>query len=86
MRSKFAADMPEDDRPTLKLLLDWIEATAKAKETRRCAKLVRDCSVSWKSQRWTFELIADDILRTGGLEVESTDGKMKPGDPIGSSF
>ena len=58
-----------ENRRVLMELFESVATTAKADETRRCAKLVRDCSVSWKSQRWTFELIADDILRTGDLKV-----------------
>lgn len=63
MKSKFAADMPEDDRPTLKLLLDAIATTAKENETRRCAKIAYYvCKPS--------RVPGDEILRTGGLEAE----------------
>jgi hypothetical protein len=54
--------MSADDRPTLKMLLDVIAATAKKDETLRCADCVRnDRGLNW---------LADDILRTGGLEVK----------------
>lgn len=76
MRSKFANDMPADDRPTLKMLLDAIEATAKAEaqnnETQRCADYVRGCRITdGKVFDVRLAKIADDLLRTGGLKVEN---------------
>ena len=56
-----------------RLLFNAVAATAKATETRRCAARVRNASeVAFN------EHIANDLLTTGGLEVEEPDGKMKP--------
>lgn len=70
MKGKFAAEMSEDDRAILKLMLDWI----KESETWRCAARVRQCCGN-EYNYWEGNLsekgrsLADDILTTGGLEA-----------------
>lgn len=71
MKGPFAAAMSEDDRSTLKLMLDWIKDSA----TRRCADLVDALFKRARAENdasgaaWLQEC-RDDILRAGGLEVE----------------
>lgn len=83
MRSKFAVNMPDSDRPTLKLLLDAIKAT----ETWRCVAKVRDLATFIPGSHLSdsqnaetrgeiraivnrLDTLANDILITGGLEAE----------------
>lgn len=77
MLSKFANDTPADDRPTLKLLLDGIAATAKKNETRRCVTETNELAESNKvalcdstgDVRCLLRVHANDLLTTGGLEI-----------------
>lgn len=68
MSSKFALSLPENDRPTLRLLLDAVDISAKASETRRCIDYIKSCRVT---DGKVFDLrlltISEDLLRTGGL-------------------
>lgn len=63
-------------------IIEAVEATAKADETKQCVGLARNIadlaeSCGGHKVAECFRNYANDLLTTGGLEVNETDGKMK---------
>lgn len=80
-----------NDRAGLRSLFEKVAATAKEDETRRCAARVKIWAArqSGTSKAWLRSItkeLCNDMLITGGLAVEESDSKMKPGGPVGSSL
>lgn len=75
----------ENDKPRLLKLFEKVVATAKSEETRRCAARLRHIQEQSVRAGETnpfrdvlyLDALADDLLRTGGLEVEDLNGKTE---------